>query len=391
MPARQTDSQGSRGTWHIPLLPRFVWRPRGQGKQGVGDGDVHTYLRCSRSGTGVPHTQIVQEIGRIEIDAAARSLVWVDDSLYDVAAGWRRFPLDGSAPNARYSAYGPGFDAAVTSPARDLVALVQTASTKGLILAADTHLLRELNRSFYHAEAYRYPVALFGLPDGRTGLVHCPAHYNQLEIEDAASGEPLTGHAKRTPADVFHSRLAVSKSSRYLLSAGWVWQPWSCLMVYDLAAALDNPNRLDSYGDVFDMRGLIQAEISGACFAGDDVVLSTSPEPNDPDGPDDLAPNMLARWSTTDRRFVWKRRLPQTAGDLHPLADGVLGLCQHPRLYDASTGELVHEWPDLPTGTADSSIVWNKTFSGPARIAIDERNNRFAVTDGHQITVITWS
>jgi hypothetical protein len=101
----------------------------------VGEGNIHTYLPCSRSATGVPHTQIVQEIGRIEIDATARSLVWVDDSLYDVAAGWRRFPLDGSAPKARYSAYGPGFDTAVTSPARDLVALVQTASTKGLILA----------------------------------------------------------------------------------------------------------------------------------------------------------------------------------------------------------------------------------------------------------------
>ena len=333
----------------------------------------------------------MREFSRLEINAPAQSLVWIDDSLYDVAAGWRRFPLDGSAAKARYSAYGPGFDAAVMSPARDLVALLQTAGTKGLILAADGQLLREVNRSFYHAGAYRYPLALFGMPDGRTGLVHCPAHYNQLEIEDAASGEPLTGPAKRAPADVFHSRLAVSQSSRYLLSAGWVWQPWSCVMVYDLIAALDNPARLDSYGDTFDMRGLIQAEISGACFVGDDVVVSTSPEPNDPEGPDDLAPNILARWSITDRRFIWKRHLPQTAGDLLPLGDGILGLYQHPRLYDTCTGELAYEWPDLPTGTADSSIVWDKTFSGPARIAVDERKNRFAVTDGQRITVITWS
>jgi hypothetical protein len=190
---------------------------------------------------------------------------------------------------------------------------------------------------------------------------------------------------------VFHSRLAVSGSGRYLLSAGWIWHPWGCLMVYDLPGALADPARLDSYGDVFDLRGLIQAEVSGACFAGDDVVVSTSAEPNEPDGPDDLAPNMLARWSTTDRRFAWKRQLPQTAGDLLPMAGGVLGLYQHPRLYDASTGELAYEWPDLTTGTADSSIVWDKTFSGSARIAIDEPSNRFAVTDGQRITVITWS
>ena len=84
-------------------------------------------------------------------------------------------------------------------------------------------------------------------------------------------------------------------------------------MVYDLEAALDEPARLDSYGDVFDMRGLIQAEISGACFAADEVIVSTSAEPNEPEGPDHLAPNILAFWSNTDRQFVWERQLPQTA------------------------------------------------------------------------------
>lgn len=333
----------------------------------------------------------MREIGRIEIDAAARSLVWVGDGLFDVAAGWRRFPLDGSAPKARYSAYGPGFDAAVMSQAGDLVALLQTTGTKGLLLDADGRLVREVNRSFYHADAYRYPLVLFSLPDDRTGIVHCPARYNQLEIEEAATGKALLAPGERTPPDLFHSRLAVSPSGRYLLSAGWLWHPWGCLMVYDLPAALEDPTRLDSYGDVFDMRGLVQAEVSGACFAGDDVVMSTSAEPNEPDGPDDLAPNMLARWSTTNHRFVWKRQLPQTAGDLVPMAGNVLALYQHPRLYDADTGDLAYEWPDLPTGTADSSIAWNNTFSGSARIAMDERNNRFAVTAGKRITVITWS
>lgn len=155
----------------------------------------------------------------------------------------------------------------MTSPAGDLAALLQTTGTKGLLLKADKRLLREVNRSFYHAEAYRYPLVLFTLPDGRTGLIHCPARYNQLEIEEAVTGDPLVARGERTPKDVFHSRLAVSVSGRYLLSAGWVWQPWSCVMVYDLLAALEDPARLDSLGDVFNMRGLIQAEISGACFA----------------------------------------------------------------------------------------------------------------------------
>jgi hypothetical protein len=65
----------------------------------------------------------------------------------------------------------------------------------------------------------------------------------------------------------------------------------------------------------------------------------------------------------------------------------VLALYRHPRLYDAAIGELQAQWPDLDTGQADSSIVWDKTFSGPARVAVDEQSRRFAVTDGERIVV----
>lgn len=246
-----------------------------------------------------PHTRVVRDAGRVEIpQVGARSLVWVAGELFDVAAGWRRFPLDGSVPVSRYASYGTGFDAAAVSPGGDVIALVSSSGTKGLLLRPDGGLIRELGRSYYHADAYRYPLALFTRPGGRTGLVHCPAAYNRLEIEDALTGAPLTAPGERNSADVFHSRLAVSTSGRYLLSAGWVWQPWGCLMVYDLPRALVSPQVLDTYGVVFDMRGLIQAEISGACFIDDDVAVSTSAEPNDQEGPEDLAPCMLARWST---------------------------------------------------------------------------------------------
>lgn len=332
----------------------------------------------------------MREVERVEIAAGARSLAWVAGDLYNIAAGWRRFPLDGSKPESRYSGYGSGFDAATVSPRADVVALVCSTGTKGLLLRTDGGVLRELNRSYYHAEAYRYPLALFTLPDGRTGVVHCPARYNRLEIEDAITGQSLTVSDEREPADLFHSRLAVSGSGRYLLSAGWFWHPWDCLMVYDLARALVSPDVLDSRGDV-DHRGLARAQVSSACFIGDDITVSTSAESADPQEPGDLAPGTLARWSTAERRFVWKRQLDQTAGDVLPMAGGVLAVYHHPRLYDAGTGELVFEWPDLTTGEADSSIVWDKAFSGPARIAIDEPNHRFAVTDGQRITVVTWS
>jgi hypothetical protein len=332
----------------------------------------------------------VREVGRVELAApGARALVWVGSELFDVAAGWTHHRLDGSTPRRRYAGYGPGFDTALTAPTGDVVALLTGTGTKGLLFDAGGELIREVDRSFYHADAYRYPLALFTLPDGRTGVVHCPQAYNRLEIEDARAGERLTASGGREPQDFFHSRLAVSPSGRYLLSAGWVWHPWGCLAVFDLHAALADPRTLDSgEGDLFGMRGVVQAEISGACFVGDDVVVSTSAEPNEPDGPDDLGPNMLARWSMTQRRFVWRHHLTEPAGDLLPAGNGVLSLYRHPRLYDADTGLACAQWPDLSTGEADSSIVWSNAFSGPARAAVDPDGRRFAVTDGDRIVVV---
>ncbi|MEV6606056.1 hypothetical protein [Kutzneria sp. NPDC051319] len=319
--------------------------------------------------------------------AGAKTLAWIDGTLYDVAAGWRSFPLDGSAGKARFSGYGEQFDAVTVSPGDDVVALVASTGTKGLLLAADGSRIREVNRSFYRASNYRYPLALCTLPDGRTGVVHCPDEYNRLEVEVVETGEGLTAGADRDPVDFFHSRLAVSPSGRYLLSAGWVWHPWDSLYVYDLAGALADPAALDSFGDVFDLRGLVQAEVAGACFLGDDVVVSTSEEENDPEGPDDLGPNMLVRWSPVTRTFTWRRQLDATPGDLVAMAGDILALYGHPRLYDAATGDLVAEWPDLSTGNAMSAIV-RDAVTGPARVAVDDANRRFAVTDGERITVV---
>jgi hypothetical protein len=319
----------------------------------------------------------------------ARSLVWHDGGLVDVAAGWRRYPLDGSAPVSRYSQYAPGFDAAAMAPTGDIVALVASTGTKALLLEPGGKVIRELNRSYYCAEAYRYPLALFTLPDGRTGLVHCPENYNQLEIEVARTGEQLTADPDRNPGDFFHSRLAVSPEGCFMLSAGWVWHPLSMTEIYDLPRALVQPRVLDGAprDDPWPQAAGL-TEIGGACFAGRDIVVSTSAEEPDTDEPSRLGPRTLARWSTARQEFSWSRQLAEQAGDLLPAGNSIMALYRCPRLYDAVTGELQAEWPDLDTGQADSSIVWDKAFSGPARIAIDEAGQRFAVTDGERITVI---
>jgi len=67
-----------------------------------------------------------------------------------------------------------------------------------------------------------------------------------LEIEDARTGERLTSAGGREPQDFCHSRLPVSRSGRYLLSAGWGVASVGMRVVFDPHAALADPRILDS-------------------------------------------------------------------------------------------------------------------------------------------------
>src|SRR5262249_4371873 len=139
------------------------------------------------------------------------------------------------------------FDAATASPDGRFAVVYERLGTKGLLLH-DGKILRELDRSFYHARAYEYPVTLFREPDGRLLLAQCPKLYCCIELEEVESGQSLTASAGRKPADFFHSRLAASPGGKRLLSAGWVWHPWSAVECFDVARALADPRHLD-HGD----------------------------------------------------------------------------------------------------------------------------------------------
>ena len=151
-----------------------------------------------------------------------RSLSWRGDELVDWVGGGRAFALDGTERRATVS-YAYHFDAVTVSSDGRFAVIYERQGTKGLLLDGGK-ILRELNRSFYQAEAYEYPVTLFHEPDGRLLLAHCPAAYNHIEIEEAESGKVLTACSERKPSDFFHSRLAASPNGKRLLSAGWVWR-----------------------------------------------------------------------------------------------------------------------------------------------------------------------
>src|SRR5262245_16140267 len=111
---------------------------------------------------------------RTEITAphrSVRSLVWRGDELVDWVAGGRAFLLDGST-RERAVGYSYRFDAATASPSGRDAVIYERLGTKGLLLR-EGNIVRELNRSFYHANVYEYPVCLFNLSSGREVIAHC--------------------------------------------------------------------------------------------------------------------------------------------------------------------------------------------------------------------------
>src|SRR5688572_29619522 len=93
----------------------------------------------------------------------ASALVWRDDTLIDWVSSGTRYGLDGACAHGHYG-YRYRFDAAIDCA--PYTVLYQRRGTKGLVLE-DGRIIRELNRSFYCADAYEYPVALWRANSGR--------------------------------------------------------------------------------------------------------------------------------------------------------------------------------------------------------------------------------
>lgn len=318
------------------------------------------------------------EYDEIRIRAAdVRSLHWQGDHLVDWVAGERRFFLDGTIENSRVI-WSYRFDSVVVSRSGRFVAPYEKLGTKALLLE-DGKLLRELNRSFYHADAYEYPIAFLTLPDGSEAIAHCPQDYCRLDFENAATGECLTDHSDRKPTDFFHSRLNVSPHGRWLASAGWVWHPIDLVTTFCVSSALENPNLLDQgTGCPFD------ADVQSVSFLEDDRLLASLGN----EGPgSSFTKTALAILDIGQRTIVRATTLPSPAGSIIPFGNGmVLCLYEHPRLRRISDGNVVLEWPHLPTGKQTSSIIHHLDPIPP--IAKHPNKPMFAVADNKNITVV---
>ena len=69
--------------------------------------------------------------------------------------------------------------------------LYTRTQTKGVLLRNGEEIVRQINRDYYHANIYEYPVSFARLRDGREVLIHCPEEVNVLVVEDVETGEDL--------------------------------------------------------------------------------------------------------------------------------------------------------------------------------------------------------
>jgi hypothetical protein len=304
-----------------------------------------------------------------------KSLCWHGDELVDWAMGGVRYRLDATSTDMRVS-FRYKFDKAVALPNSDYSVIFESRGTKGLILN-DLRLVREINRSYYCAEAYEYPVVLFRLPNGRAVIAHCPDEYNQIEIEDIETDERLSTRTGE-PADFFHSRLQVSPDGRYLLSSGWQWSPFDSIALYEVEKVLVAPSLLDD-GITYPRVDDEILEIHSAAFNDDEnLVFSTVIE-------NDESP-AVGIFNISESRVKQFARVTETVGTIMPLGEFVVGFYEHPKLIELSTGKILYRWEELSTGKQNSSIIRNLDAIPP--IALDPARKRFAVVSSETITVI---
>ena len=325
-------------------------------------------------------------VRRLEVPYPIRSLAWAGDALIDWVGGGSLLHLDGTVQHATVR-YSYRFDAVAVSPCGDFVVIYEKLGTTGLVLAQGK-VLRQINRSFYHADDYEFPVAIFRARSGRVLMAHCPEDYNRLEIDDVQTGERLTASDKREPSDFFHSQLRVSADGRWLLSAGWIWHPWSTVKVFDIEAALKDPNALD--------RALTippaETELVAAEFMRDNRIVAASSDETMLDEGETvpagtIGVNSLAVFRAGSAELLSCAAVKEPVGSLMPVDDDTaVGFYGHPTLFSLKTGEVLKRWQDIDTGRQLCCILRSGVPIPP--IACDTANRRFAVAAEGAVSVV---
>lgn len=311
------------------------------------------------------------------------SVDWLNDTIIDWGAAGTQYLLTETVKQLHQSHYTLNFDGAVSSADGKYAFIYQRLGTKGLLLK-DGVLIREINRSYYCADVYEYPAAFLNF-NGVTYLAHCPVSYNQLDFENAETGEIVTNTSEREPDDAFHSRLEVSNDSSFLLSKGWLWHPLDVIIIYNIKDCFSEPKLLDAaitYPDT-------GAEICTASFIGDTKILvGTSDEVITKDKPATLPPNHIAIWDLLTGDFSKPVAVKTEFGNLFAINENLAwDLFKYPKIIDINTGEIIDKMEDIDSGQQKSSIIHH--VENHPQIVFNRETKQIAIAGKDKIEVLT--
>ncbi len=314
-----------------------------------------------------------------------QTIAWfANDLLVDWADSGSLYGPAGQQGSVGLYHFPGAFDRAITSADGEYAFIYQHRGTKGLLLK-NGELLREINRSDYHANVYEYPAA-FVTVAGVTYLIHCPLEYNRLDFEDAATGELVTDVPERAPKDYFHSRLEISPNNTFLLSKGWCWHPWDMIGAFDIAACLANPLLLDD----LQFQPDVGTEVCTAGFLTDELVVvgTSDEEAMDEDLEAQLPPKSIAVWNIRTGELTAPVRVVGEFGNLFPLTEKLAwDLYNYPKLLDLTTGTVVASLPELASSQQRSPIVQRDV---PA-IAFNRATGQLAFVASNQVELLHWT
>jgi hypothetical protein len=190
--------------------------------------------------------------------------------LFDPADGSTGPVLDVplAAEQFRESHWGSPTAALHVSPDGRFAAVVHDYGNTGVAVDLATgKVALELDRGTYHDETTRFPIAFADL-DGHPVLCHATA-WNEVAWSDPATGASR-GDAQPTD-QVFHGRLAVSPTGRWIADDGWAWHPVGVPTAWDLHDLSDATTlcvRSYCWG-------------GGMCWVGDDLLALAGIGPDD--------------------------------------------------------------------------------------------------------------
>lgn len=312
----------------------------------------------------------------------------LDDRVIDWAYSGRQFLLNGQYEELGSYVYSFPFDSAVTCEDGIYAVIYQKLGTKGLLLK-NGKILREINRSYYHADVYEYPVAFVKAKNNKTYLIHCPFQYCQIDFEDVETGEIVTQNENRKPSDFFHSRFEVSPDNKTLLSKGWGWHPFDFVEVFDIEACIENPPLLDNSR----LKPDVDAEICSASFITNNLVLIGSPNDTEPfnhEPSDKLKNGQIAVWDILTNTISKPITLNFTIGGHLTAIDEnyAWDLYDFPKIFNFKTGVIVDELKDIRTGQQVSAIIHHLDLP---QISINKCTKQVAIKnkDSENIEILT--